>query len=311
MFLLKVENLSVNFDTSVGAVKAVDDVSFELEEKEILALVGETGCGKSVIANSILKLLPKNARVEGKITYGGRNLLEMNEKEISKIRGKEISTVFQNPSLALNPVYRMGWQVSEPLRVHKSLPKNRSLSLAENMLRRLGFREPARQMRMYPFQFSGGMNQRAMIATSMILDPKLVIADEPTTGLDSSLISEVAERIKCIKKNGSSVLLITHDLSFARVVSDRIVVMYSGDIVEIAPTKEFFKEPLHPYSQALLKSLPEKGFVPIPGSSPSMINEPQGCKFHPRCPVKTKACSEEKPDMFRPGNRKVRCLLFA
>jgi len=312
MSLLNIENLSVSFETSVGLVKAVDDVSFKVEKDEILALVGETGCGKSVIANSILKILPNNARIEGKIIYKGDNILKMDEKDISSIRGREISTIFQNPSLSLNPTYPVGWQISEPLRVHENAPKKNSLTVAKKLLRRFGFVDPDHDVDMYPFQLSGGMNQRVMVATSVVLNPCLIIADEPTTGLDRSLIKEVVEEIKSIQKtNGSSVLLITHDLNFARAVSNRIIVMYSGDLVEIANTSEFFKEPRHPYSKALLKSMPENGFVPIQGSSPSMIHEPSGCKFHPRCPKKTENCSIEKPKMFRSGNGMVRCRLFA
>ncbi len=312
MALLKVENLSVSFETVMGTVKAADDVSFEIEKNEILALVGETGCGKSVIANTILRLLPNNARAEGKITYGGQDLLKMSEKEISGIRGKEISTIFQNPSLALNPVYPVGWQISEPLRVRKRISKKMSLEISKKLLGRLGFRDPARDMRMYPFQFSGGMNQRAMIAASVVLGPKIIIADEPTTGLDDDLVRELIEEFEYIQQmNRSSILLITHDINFAKALSDRIIIMYSGDIVEVGTTEDFFYEPLHPYSKALLESLPVHGFKPIPGSSPSMIHEPDGCKFHPRCPRRMSGCAVEKPEMFGSGKSMVRCLLFA
>ena len=236
----------------------------------------------------------------------------MSEKEISSIRGKEISTIFQNPSLALNPVYPVGWQISEPLRVRKRISKKMSLEISEKLLGRLGFRDPARDMQMYPFQFSGGMNQRAMIAASVVLGPKIIIADEPTTGLDDDLVRELIEEIEYIQQmNRSSILLITHDINFAKALSDRIIIMYSGDIVEVGTTEDFFYEPLHPYSKALLKSLPEHGFLPIPGSSPSMIHEPPGCKFHPRCPRRMSGCAVEKPEMFGSGKSMVRCLLFA
>ncbi len=322
--LLSIRNLHVDFATPTGLVRAADDVSLELEEDEILALVGETGCGKSVVASSILGLLPENARVRGRVTYGGRELLELSEGEMAKIRGKEISIIFQNPSLALNPVYCIGDQISEPLIIHgrsskrtekgmtKGVTKETAWMASRKLMQKLGFHEAEKEMRMYPFQFSGGMNQRAMIAASVVMDPRIIIADEPTKGLDGDLVREVVGEIKFAREmKGSSVLLITHDLHIARSISDRIAIMYAGEVLEVGDTADFFRKPSHPYSQALIKSLPEKGFVPVPGQSPSMVHPPAGCKFHPRCPRRFDKCSLTKPALVPFGGSYVRCHLFA
>jgi peptide/nickel transport system ATP-binding protein len=312
MPLLDVRHLFVEFWTPAGRVRAADDVSFDMREGETLALVGETGCGKSVVAGAIIGLFSENARFKGEVIYNGQNLLKLCENEIAMIRGSEISMMFQNPSLALNPVYTIGDQVSELLRIRRGQKKGQALKGAERLLQRLGFSQPGREMRMYPFQFSGGMNQRAMIAASMALHPKLLIADEPTKGLDSRLVRDVISEIECAREmTGSSILLITHDLNLARQISDRIAIMYSGDILEIGSTDEFFQCPSHPYSKALLNSLPESGFQPIPGQSPSMIHPPRGCKFHPRCQKRSEGCSSLRPSMIQSGNRMVRCRLFA
>jgi peptide/nickel transport system ATP-binding protein len=296
--LLRIEGLSVSFETSMGQVKAVEDVCLDMQEGETLALVGETGCGKSVVASAIMQLLPNNASVQGRAVFAGRDLLALGEREISRIRGSEIAIVFQNPSLALNPVMRVGEQIAEPLQVHKATSRNRSLRIARDMVSRLGLAE-RQQMRMYPFQFSGGMNQRVMIATSMISSPKIIIADEPSKGLDDALAGEVMAEMTRIKDRiGASLLLITHDLLLARDISDRVAVMYCGEIVEIGKSREVFSEPLHPYTKALLGCLPERGFHPIPGSSPSMIKPPVGCKFHPRCPQRQEKC-RKRPGMVQ------------
>jgi ABC-type dipeptide/oligopeptide/nickel transport system ATPase component len=251
--LLQIEGLSVGFETSVGRVKAAENVCFELHKGETLALVGETGCGKSVVASSIMQLLPHNAFVRGRAVYAGRNLLSLSEKEMAGIRGSEIAIVFQNPSLSLNPIMRVGEQIAEMLRVRKGFRHILSLQMARDMLSRLGL-EGGEKTRMYPFQFSGGMNQRVMIATSMILSPKIIIADEPSKGLDGALVEEVMTEMVMIKHQmGASLLLITHDLMLARKISDRIAVMYCGEIVEIGKSHDVFSEPLHPYTIALFE----------------------------------------------------------
>jgi len=319
--LLQIEGLSVSFETPLGRVKAAQDVCFDLREGETLALVGETGCGKSVVASAIMRLLPHNASVRGRALFAGKDLLALGEKEMARTRGSEIAIVFQNPSLSLNPIIRVGEQIAEMLQVHKGISRTRSLQMAEDMLSRLGLvkKETAR---MYPFQFSGGMNQRVMIATSMILSPRIIIADEPSKGLDGVLAGEVMVEMARIKDQvGASLLLITHDLLLARDISDRMAVMYCGEIVEIGKSREVFSKPMHPYTIALLSCLPERGFQPIPGSSPSMIEPPAGCKFHPRCPQKQDKCMR-RPEMvqvessgeFSGANestgREVRCWLY-
>ena len=310
--ILVVAGLTVGFETAAGRVMAAEDVSFCLRQSETLALVGETGCGKSVVASAIMKLLPRNASVRGHAEFAGRDLLARSEKEMAEIRGKEIAIVFQNPSLALNPIIRIAEQVAEPLQVHEHASRHKSIKTAEEMLHRLGL--GSREAHMYPFQFSGGMNQRAMIATSMILTPKVIIADEPSHGLDAGLVDETMKEMMKIKEQiGSSLLLITHDLTLARRFSERMAVMYCGEIVETGKSEEIFTKPLHPYTRALLDCLPERGFHPIPGSSPSMINPPAGCKFRPRCPHAGERCMN-RPRIVEGAekdcDREVRCWLY-
>ncbi len=313
-------------------VTAVSCLSFSIREKETLALVGETGCGKSVVAHAVMRLLPPESRVRGTIEFGGKNLLELSEKEIAKLRGKEISIIFQNPSLALNPVYTIGHQLAEPLRIHKQemgwkekeekkekekkrekrekKKENTNLSKVARALKRVGFSNPQEYMGYYPSWCSGGMNQRFLIAASTMLDPVLLIADEPSKGLDRDCVAELENELKGLKeKSETSLLLISHDLGFVRQIADRVAVMYAGEIVEIATPSTLFESPLHPYTQGLLNSLPENGFVPIPGASPPLSNPPAGCRFHPRCPIKEKRCIQEHPELKESNGRAVRCFL--
>jgi peptide/nickel transport system ATP-binding protein len=295
----------------MGTVVAVDDVSFDHESKETLALVGETGCGKSVIASSILKLLPDNANWSGKILYGGRDLLQFSERELADIRGQEISIIFQNPTLALNPVYCIGDQISELFRVHKRASSKESQEYAISLLRRMGFKDPEPSLHMYPSQLSEGMNQRVLIALALALHPKIIIADEPTKGLDERLKEDILNELMKIKREKeSSLFLITHDLEAALKIADRVALMYCGQVVEIALSSEFFARPFHPYARALLRSLPGQGFVPIPGVSPSMIAPPTGCRFHPRCAERLEACSREEPPPITKSGRTIRCHLY-
>lgn len=312
MCLLSIENLNVEFETPTGRVRAVDGATLKLRSTETLALVGETGCGKSTIAHSILNLLPENAEVQGKIIYKNKNLLFLREKELARLRGKEISLVMQNPALALNPVLSIGHQITEPLIVHRSLKKSEAIRIAEGLLKKLHFKGPSNALRAYPFEMSGGMKQRVLIGISVVLNPKIIIADEPTKGLDSRLRGMVLEELKLVREMGhSSMIVIAHDLNAAREISDRTAVMYAGEIIESGDTQEFFRKPFHPYSKALLESLPERGFKSIPGVSPSMVQPPEGCKFHPRCPIKRDICSLQRPALVRTQDRDVKCVLYS
>jgi len=295
-------------------VTAVSCLSFSIREKETLALVGETGCGKSVVAHAIMRLLPPESRVKGAIEFRGKNLLEMSEKEMAKFRGKEISIIFQNPSLALNPVYSIGHQLAEPFRIHGQEKKkekgNTTLSKVSGALKRVGFSNPHEYLGYYPSWCSGGMNQRFLIAASTMLDPALLIADEPSKGLDRDRVSELENELKNLKeKNENALLLISHDLGFVRRLADRVAVMYAGEIIEIAGPSSLFESPRHPYTRGLLNSLPENGFVPIPGSSPPLSNPPAGCRFHPRCRIKEKRCMQEHPELKESNGSAVRCFL--
>ena len=312
MSLLAVENLGVEFQTPDGMVRAVDGVTLELNEAETLALAGETGCGKSTIALAALNLLPDNAVTRGKIMYENQNLLLLNEKDMARIRGKEISIVMQNPALALNPVLPIGNQLTEPLIVHRLAIKSASRQIAEDLLYKLHFKGPSNAMKAYPFEMSGGMKQRILIGISVILNPKVIIADEPTKGLDSRLRNMVLEELALAREmSQSSMILITHDIGAARAISDRIAVMYAGEIIETGPTADVFENPFHPYSKGLLESLPERGFKPIPGVSPSMIRPPEGCKFHPRCSERKDICSQKRPEFIKKKSRGVRCVLYS
>jgi peptide/nickel transport system ATP-binding protein len=310
--MLKIQHLKVTFQTPLGEVQAVDGVTLDLKEAETLALVGETGCGKSTIAHTVLRLLPKNADVRGKILYHNENLLLLQEKALARVRGKDISLVIQNPALALNPVLSIGHQMIEPLIMHTKPKKHEAIKRAKNLLGKLHFKGPSNAMRAYPFEMSGGMKQRVLIGISVVLNPQIIIADEPTKGLDDRMRRMVLEELRLARElNQSSMIFISHDLNAAKEISDRIAVMYAGEILEIGTMQEFFEDPLHPYSQALLQSLPEQGFKPIPGVSPSMIRPPAGCKFHPRCPHKREMCSKQRQNFKRINNRDVKCVLYS
>jgi peptide/nickel transport system ATP-binding protein len=308
---LKIENLDVIFHTPEGVIRAVENVTFSHAGGESLALVGETGCGKSVIAQTILKLNPANARVSGRILFQDQNLLVLREKELAQVRGSEIGIILQNPTLSLNPVYSIGRQVSEMLRVHSEVRKNETHNRASALLKSLGFQDPEQKLKLYPFQLSEGMNQRVLIAAALIRKPRILIADEPTKGLDDRTKSDVLSELARIKDmRHTALFLITHDLKAARFLCDRVLVMYGGEIVEERNTEGFFKDPLHPYSRGLLGSLPEEGFTPIPGSPPSLVSPPSGCRYHPRCPERIGICDKERPRLSLYKGKKVRCFLY-
>ena len=305
--MLKIRNLEVNFKTKEGLVKANNKVSLELKKDEILGLIGETGCGKTVLGMAIMRLLPKNSEVKGEIIYNEIDLLKLSEDEMQKIRGKEITIMLQNPSLSLNPVLTVGEQIAEVFRYHDSMNKKKAREKASETLELVGI--PTDRINEYPHQFSGGMKQRIMIAISLALNPKILIADEPTKGLDSSTKEQIINLMKKLIK-GKSMLLITHDLDVAEKLCDRIAVMYAGEIVEIASVEKIFNKPKHPYTIGLLNSLPRRGLKPIDGVSPSLISPPSGCKFHPRCKYRKEICAIKNPELrdVDKDNGKVRCF---
>lgn len=312
MTLLSIQNLRVHFLTEDGIVKAVNDVDLVIDEGDTLGLIGETGCGKTVLGLSILRLLPKNARIEGKILYRGKDLLKISEEEMRKIRGKEIAMIFQNALTSLNPVLTIGTQLSEPFELHHGLKKKNAIQKVIEMLKLVQIPSPSERVREYPHEFSGGMRQRAMIAMGLACKPFLIIADEPTKGLDVTIQAQIVDLMRELTKSSmSSMLLITHDLSLATELCDNIAVMYAGEIIEYGSIKELFKNPKHPYTQGLLDSHPSRGLKPMHGISPSLINLPEGCKFHPRCALAMKVCKNKRPQMVEIEKKHfVRCFLY-
>ena len=309
MSLLRIEGLRVYFNARGRIVKANNGVDLDIRENEILGLIGETGCGKSILGRAIMGLLSENVEVGGRIIYKGENLLDLSEDRMRQIRGREIAMMLQNPSTSLNPVLTVGEQIAEVYRCHNDATREEAKRKASNMLELVGV--DSKRMREYPHQFSGGMKQRVMIAIGLALNPRILIADEPTTGLDSSTKNQVLDLMsELIRSRDMSMLLITHDLGVARRMCDRIAVMYAGELVEIAPAEKILSEPKHPYTQGLLDSLPRMGLKPIPGASPSLSSPPRGCKYNPRCRYKGDVCSEKHPDMIRLEDSYVRCILY-
>jgi len=327
MELLRVDDLKTYFYTYEGTVKALEGVSFTLDKGKTLGLVGETGCGKSVTALSITRLIPDppGKIVSGRILFNGRDLLKVSEDEMKAIRGKEISMIFQEPIMALNPVYTIGKQIAENVMLHdervQSLSrrerKTASWERAIETLKDVGIAEPERVAKSYPHELSGGMCQRAMIAMAMACNPLLLIADEPTTALDVTIQAQILELIKdLIKKFGSSVLVITHNLGVVAETCDDVAVMYAGYIVEKGSVYSVFKEPLHPYTKGLMNAIPnvEKKrdrLNSIKGSVPNLISPPSGCRFHPRCEHAMKICSEKVPGLYEESEgHAVACWLY-
>jgi peptide/nickel transport system ATP-binding protein len=320
--LLDISNLEVIFDTPEGVARAVDGVSFELAAGETLGLVGESGCGKSVTALSILRLIPSppGRIAAGKITFENRNLLKLNGEAMRRLRGRDISMIFQEPMTSLNPVLPIGRQVAEPLMVHKGWDRGRAYAEAARWLDHV--RIPAARQRLedYPHQLSGGMRQRVMIAMAMVCSPKLLIADEPTTALDVTIQAQILSLMLRLKEEtGMAMLLITHDLGVVAQTASRVVVMYAGEVVETAGIVDIFDRPFHPYTRGLLKSMPRLGsrsggrtrrLTEIPGTVPSLTEGVSGCKFAERCPQVFEACSRGRPPLveIRPGQL-ARCWL--
>jgi peptide/nickel transport system ATP-binding protein len=307
---LEITNLRVLFPTDDGLVKATDGVDLQIEEVENLGLIGESGSGKTVLGMAILRLLPKDAMMEGKIKFNGRDLLSLKEDEMRRVRGKEIVMILQNPTSALNPALTVGSQIEEVLRLHEDLDGPSARKRVLELLRKVKIRGASKRAKDYPHQFSGGMKERAMIAMALASDPSLIIADEPTKGLDVTVKREILGLLKEVTER-KSMLFITHDLASAAEICERIAVMYAGELLEIGKTEELLNDPLHPYTKGFLGSLPSRGLKPIRGMGPSLISLPSGCKFHPRCDHATEVCRRDHPPMVqRDGGRQVRCFLY-
>ncbi|HMM39804.1 MAG TPA: ABC transporter ATP-binding protein [Desulfovibrio sp.] len=317
--LLSIQELCTDFLGVRGQARAVDGVSLDVLPGETLALVGESGCGKTVLALSVLRLIPDPpGRVtSGRALFRGRDLLALPEAEMRGLRGSALSMVFQEPMTSLNPVFRVGEQIAETLRLHKGLDRKAAWSAAVDMLDRVGIPAPAERAASFPHEMSGGMRQRVMIAMALACDPDLLLADEPTTALDVTIQAQILDLLVQVRERraGGATLLITHDLGVVARAADRVAVMYAGQILEQAQVGRLFKNPLHPYAQGLLASLPRPGsrgrLTPIPGTVPSIFDLPRGCRFHPRCPKRFQPCDSEAPPLFTPeAGHDVRCWLY-
>ena len=297
--LLSVENLEICFTNETNPLKVVDNVSFKLADEDILGLVGESGCGKTITALSIMKLLPPNTTFSGRVMFKGQDLLAKDEKSLRRIRGEDISMVFQEPMTSLNPVFTVGYQIAEVLMTHKNMGKKQAFKEAEELLRLVKIPSPELRVREYPHQMSGGMRQRVMIAIAIACNPSMIIADEPTTALDVTIQAQILDLLESLRKeNKMSLLLITHDLGIIAEWAQRVEIMYAGRIVEEADVREIFLNPRHPYTMGLLESLPKKKgkrLIPIPGQVPRLGEYPAGCKFSPRCRYAIKECNEKEP----------------
>lgn len=319
MSLLEVKHLRTFFKTKRGVVKAVNDVTYSLEAGETLGIVGESGSGKSVSAMSILKLLDGNGYVEGgSITFNGKDVIKCSQKEMYSIRGNEISVIFQEPMTSLNPVFTIERQISEVFRVHQGMDKKQAKAEAVHMLSEVKIPNPERVAKQYPFQLSGGMRQRVMIAMALACKPKLLIADEPTTALDVTIQAQILKLMNELKeKMGTAILFITHDLGVINEMADKVAVMYCGQVVEMADARTIFTDGVfsHPYTEGLMISIPRldtpKGvrLDPIEGAVPNPLYLPKGCKFAPRCKYCTEKCKEEEPELLEmEANHQVRCF---
>ncbi len=319
MSLLEVNNLHTYFKTKKGIVKAVNDVTYSLEAGKTLGIVGESGSGKSVSAMSIIKLLDGNGWIEsGSVTFNGRDILHCTEKEMYHIRGNEISVIFQEPMTSLNPVFTVERQIGEVLRIHQNMSKKQAAEKVVDLLTDVKIPNPARVAKQYPFQLSGGMRQRVMIAMALACKPKLLIADEPTTALDVTIQAQILKLMNDLKRQtGTSILFITHDLGVIHEMADEVAVMYCGQIVEKADAKEIFHKSVysHPYTEGLMISIPRlntpkgKRLDAIPGAVPNPLYLPKGCKFAPRCKYCTQKCLEAEPPLTEVGpNHQVRCF---
>ena len=320
--LLEVRNLATHFPTREGLVRAVDGVSLYLDRGELLGLVGESGCGKSMTALSIMRLIdPPGKIVSGEILFDGKNLLQLSNSAMRDMRGNDIAMIFQDPMTSLNPVFTVGEQIAEALRLHRGLSRKEARAGAVDAMREVSIPDPALRADDYPHQLSGGMRQRVMIAMALACDPKLLIADEPTTALDVTIQAQILELLNGLRRTRDlAILLITHDLGVVAEVADRVAVMYTGKIVEEAPVAELFARPKHPYTEGLLRSVPKltaehvtksERLQTIEGTVPKPTRLPAGCHFEPRCPYRMPRCKEGEIPLYPVGNTvTVRCVLF-
>lgn len=317
--LLTVKNLKTHFYSAGKTIRAVDGVSFDIREGGAFGLVGETGCGKSVTALSILRLIPypPGKIVGGEIRFRGKNLLELSENDMRTVRGKEISMIFQEPMTSLNPVFRIGDQMAEVVMLHQKVNRSKAMETATEMLERVRIPDAERVVKQFPHQLSGGMRQRVMIAMELSCHPFLLIADEPTTALDVTIQAQILRLIKEMKKEfRASMLLITHDLGVIAEMCDRVAVMYAGSIVEEAQVEEIFAEPKHPYTQGLWGAIPlldreKETLAVIPGTVPDLSQPPAGCTFHPRCAFRFAPCDQVPPPLFQISpEHLVSCYLY-
>ncbi|MGA1034314.1 MAG: ABC transporter ATP-binding protein [Ilumatobacteraceae bacterium] len=305
--LLRVDHLEVGFPSKAGVVRAVTDVSFEVRPGETLAVVGESGSGKSVTALTVMRLHPKSTRISGSIMFEGRDLLALDDDEMRAVRGNEIAMIFQDPMTALNPVFSVGSQIVESIRIHQKVSKQAAWNRAVELLALVGVPEPKRRAEQYPHEYSGGMRQRAMIAMAISNEPKLLIADEPTTALDVTVQAQVMDVLHDVQQaTGSAMMLITHDLGLVAGSADRVQVMYASRLVETGGVDDIFYRSRNPYTRALLDSIPDllatsARLEPIPGNPPSLLNPPSGCPFRPRCLMAIEHCAESVPELVSIG----------
>jgi peptide/nickel transport system ATP-binding protein len=322
MALLEVRDLKTSFHTRDGIVRAVDGIDFQVDRGEVLGLVGESGCGKSVTSLSILRLVAKPGRIEaGEVLFDGRDLLTLDANAMRKIRGEQIAMIFQQPTSSLNPVWDVGRQIAEVLEIHRNMKRSAARDRALELLRMVGIPDPERRLKAYPHELSGGMAQRVMIAMARACEPDLLIADEPTTALDVTIQAQILDLMRHLREEtGSAIILITHDLGVVAEMCDRVAVMYAGEIVEQADVRTLFRSPKHPYTRGLIGSIPVVGEIRdelavIPGNVPNLIDLPPYCRFAPRCVPRVEAnlarCTEEHPDLRTVGpEHATRCFLY-
>ena len=320
--VLSLRGLSTEVRTERGGARVVDDVSFDVPAAGKVALVGESGSGKTMTAMSVLRLVPSPSRiVAGRVEFRGRDLLSLPEREMQRLRGNELAMVFQEPMTSLNPVLTVGYQITETLRAHQSISRKQARARAVELIDRVGIPSPSTRVDAYPHQLSGGMRQRVMMAIAMSCRPALIIADEPTTALDVTIEAQILDLLDQVRvKDGTATLLITHDLGVVAGFAEHVVVMYAGQVVESAPVKDLFRAPAHPYTQALLRSLPpspdstaprERRLPVIEGRVPDLMSRPSGCRFQDRCPQVHDVCRETAPPWVgREGGRGARCVLL-